>query len=307
MSNLYKIGRSYVDPNTNNNVSNVASLSSLLSKPFNPALFNPVDTNVDIENSPAPRIYNLNIARISPEYLNMLESSKLHKKMSINASKKNVATQKVDLRSKFPQPFDQGQLGSCTANALCGLMAYDIKGFIGSRLFLYYNERRIENDVSNDNGAFLSDGVKSLQIYGICPETDWVYNVAQFATVPPRKAYSDALKHRALQVRNINNDTTSMKNALNSGYPFVVGISVYASFESDSVASNGMVPMPSADEQCLGGHAVVCVGYDDSKQLWIMRNSWGSKWGDKGYFYLPYPYLLDSNLSSDLWCVTKMS
>jgi len=99
-----------------------------------------------------------------------------------------------------------------------------------------------------------------------------------------------------------------MKTSLNSGAPFVVGIAVYASFESANVAATGYVPMPDVNnEQFLGGHAIVCVGYNDAKQVWIMRNSWGNSWGANGYFYLPYAYLLDSNLSSDLWNITKMS
>jgi C1A family cysteine protease len=212
----------------------------------------------------------------------------------------------IDLRSKFPPVFDQGQLGSCTANALCGLIAYDDPLLIGSRLFLYYNERKLENDIPDDAGALLSDGIQCLLNYGICSESEWPYDINQFATKPPNSCYTDALNHKALNVTNINNTELSMKNALFSGYPFVVGIAVYASFETQTVANTGLVPMPTINDQLLGGHAVVCVGYNDNKKHWIMRNSWGSSWGDNGYFYLPYNYLLDSKLSSDLWCINKM-
>jgi C1A family cysteine protease len=97
-----------------------------------------------------------------------------------------------------------------------------------------------------------------------------------------------------------------MKTCLASGFPIVVGIAVYSSFESGTVAKTGVVPMPKSNEECLGGHAVVCVGYDDKAQTWIMRNSWGLGWGNKGYFTLPYLYLLDSSLCSDLWCITSL-
>ena len=92
-----------------------------------------------------------------------------------------------------------------------------------------------------------------------------------------------------------------MKGCLASGYPFVFGFTVYESFESDQVAQTGHVPMPQAGEQVVGGHAVLAVGYDDSNQWFIVRNSWGPNWGMQGYFTMPYLYLLDPNLSGDFW------
>jgi C1A family cysteine protease len=214
----------------------------------------------------------------------------------------------VDLRSKMPPVYDQGSLGSCTANALCGLIGYEYPNIQGSRLFLYYNERVIEKDVSVDAGAYLFDGVLALQKYGICSETSWPYIIPKFAIKPPDQCYTQALAHKATQVQNIQNTLPQMKAALNAGYPFVVGILVYQSFESQQVAKTGMVPMPNLQrDQVLGGHAVLCVGYNDTKQLWIMRNSWGTLWGDKGYFYLPYAYLTNSSYSSDLWNIQIIS
>ena len=98
-----------------------------------------------------------------------------------------------------------------------------------------------------------------------------------------------------------------MKTSLVNGFPFVVGISIYSSFESYNVYATGIIPMPSKYDKLLGGHTVLCCGYDDSKQVWIMRNSWGVNWGDNGYFYLPYLYLLDSSLSTDLWNIIKFN
>jgi len=170
---------------------------------------------------------------------------------------------------------------------------------------LYYNERKIEYNIPDDAGALLSDGIKCLLNYGVCPESEWPYNILKFANKPTQKCYNDALKHKALVVENINNDMYSMKNALNNGYPFVVAILLYESFEFDSVTKTGFNGNV-ATEKLLGGHAVVCVGYNNIKQCWIMRNSWGKSWGDNGYFYLPYAYLLDSNLSSDLWTINKI-
>jgi len=200
----------------------------------------------------------------------------------------------------MPPVYDQGNLGSCTANALVSIFQFDKPTFYGSRLFLYYNERKIENDISNDSGACMIDGIMSLQVTGLCSEKSWPYKENKFAVTPPASAYREALTHKALQVKNIKQDITSMKTYLSLGLPFVVGIAVFEEFESDQVATTGYVPMPSKNSQCLGGHAVVCCGYT-SNNYWIMRNSWGTGWGVKGYFYLPSRYLLDTSLSSDLW------
>ena len=214
---------------------------------------------------------------------------------------------KIDLRSKFPPVIDQGDLGSCTACAISGLVGYDIPGFIGSPLFMYYNECVLEGHVGDDSGATVPDTIATLAKYGICPESDWPYNINNFAVKPPTKAYTNGTKHKAIKYANILNTLNGMKQSLVSGCPFILGITVYSSFETMAVERTGMVPMPSKRDSILGGHAVVCVGYDDSKQRFIMRNSWGPLWGDKGYFYLPYAYLLNIDLASDLWCVSKMT
>lgn len=231
------------------------------------------------------------------------------KKLKLSKPRVSNLPDKVDLREQFQSPYDQGELGSCTANAICGIVGYLDKNhdFFGSRLFVYYNERQMEGTIADDSGADLADGIKSLAVYGICSEKLWPYDISKFTVKPTDECYKEALENQALEVRQISNDIYSMKNALYQGNPFVVGIMIYDSFETDYVAETGMVPMPDVyKEQCLGGHAVVCCGYDLKNNIWIMRNSWGSDWGDKGYFYLPFAYLTDSSLSSDLWTVIKM-
>ena len=217
----------------------------------------------------------------------------------------------VDLRPHCPPVYDQGQLGSCTGNAIAGAIEFDrmkqkLSDFIPSRLFIYYNERALEGTVSQDAGANIRDGMKTIAKQGACAETDWPYAISKFASKPPMKAYVDALKDLVSSYHAITQNLTTMKSALVSGLPFVLGISVYDSFESDVVAKTGVVPMPGKDEQLLGGHAVLCVGYDDSKQRFIVRNSWGSSWGQAGYFTIPYAYLTNSNLASDFWVVNAI-
>lgn len=213
----------------------------------------------------------------------------------------------VDLRGKFPPCYDQGQLGSCSANAFVGAYEYLEPGFMGSRLFLYYNERKLENDIPDDAGAQLSDGVKSLEKNGLCPETEWPYDITKFADQPPETCYTDAEIHRAVEVHNVPNDLTTMKKFLAGGYPIVIGILLFPEFEGVQVANTGVVPMPDGTSQPIGGHAVVLCGFRDDKQWWIVRNSWGNNWGDKGYFYLPYDYLLDPSLCSDMWVISKVT
>jgi len=213
----------------------------------------------------------------------------------------------VDLRPKMPEVYNQGQLGSCSANALCAAIEYDLPGFMGSRLFLYYNERLIENTTSSDCGATLTDGIASLKKYGICNEALYPYNIEKFSQAPIPRCYQEAKHHRVVNANNVKQDINIIKNWLNIGYPIVVAIEVFDEFESQQVAKTGVVPMPTATSNCQGGHAILVVGYDDSKHWWICRNSWGKDWGDNGYFYLPYHYLLDSSMSSDMWVIRSLT
>lgn len=221
---------------------------------------------------------------------------------------------KVDLRKGCPPVFDQGQLGSCTANAIGGAFQFDqrkeaLKSFVPSRLFIYYNERDMEGTTGQDSGAYIRDGIKSVNKLGVCPETMWPYDPSPFPpnpklTVKPSPAcYAEAKKHTADQYSRVPRTLNQMKGCLASGYPFVFGFTVYESFESSQVAKTGVVPMPKPGEEVLGGHAVMAVGYDDSSQRFIVRNSWGTGWGIKGYFTMPYAYLLDGNLSDDFWTI----
>ncbi len=214
----------------------------------------------------------------------------------------------VDLTSKCPPVYDQGQLGSCTGNSIAGAIEFEqmkqgMKSFVPSRLFIYYNERVLEHTVNSDSGAQIRDGMKVVAKQGAPPETDWPYDIAKFADKPPAHAFSDAGKNKVMSYQRMNRALSQFKGCLASGYPFVFGFTVYDSFESTTVAQTGHAPMPQANEQVAGGHAVLAVGYDDQNQWFIVRNSWGDSWGMKGYFTLPYQYLLETNLSDDFWTI----
>jgi C1A family cysteine protease len=227
------------------------------------------------------------------------------------AAPPEVVTQlppKVDLRGECPGVYDQGQLGSCTANAIASALEFDQmkqkeQPFTPSRLFIYYNERVMEGTVGSDSGAQIRDGVKTVNQEGAPAETDWPYDIAKFTDKPPQNAYDDAKQHEAILYQRLTQTLPQLKGCLAAGYPFVFGFVVYESFESQEVASTGQGQMPAAGEKQLGGHAVLAVGYDEDQQRFTIRNSWGSGWGMAGYFTLPYPYLLQGTLSSDFWTI----
>lgn len=216
---------------------------------------------------------------------------------------------KVDLRKQCPAVYDQGQLGSCTANAIGAAFEFDMMKqalanvFMPSRLFIYYNERVIENTVKIDAGAQIRDGIKSVSKQGVCPETLWPYVVEKFAQKPPTVSFSTALNYQALSYQRVTRTLNQMQGCLADGYPFVFGFTVYDSFESEQMAKTGKLSMPKQSEKVIGGHAVLAVGFDNSVKRFIVRNSWGNGWGQKGYFTIPYDYLLNGNLSDDFWTI----
>ena len=214
----------------------------------------------------------------------------------------------VDLRSRCSPVEDQGSLGSCTAHALVANMEFlEESGGEAfsplSRLFVYFNERQIEGDISEDHGARLRDGIKSLKQWGVCPERQWPYRPDLVFEKPPSEAYARAAARKVSKYERLKT-LEEMKDCLASGSPFVFGFVVYPSFESIEVTRTGLASMPKPGEQPLGGHAVMAVGYDDATHRITAKNSWGSSWGDSGFFSLPYEYLTQG-LAGDFWSIKK--
>ena len=215
----------------------------------------------------------------------------------------------ADLRPFCSPVENQGALGSCTANALVGALEFlEAKDKIPlkdlSRLFIYYNERVIEHTVKVDSGAMLRDGIKTLAKQGVCSEKKWPYVISRFTKKPAATCYKEALNHQITSYQRILS-LNEMRSCIAEGFPFVFGFTVYEAFESDDVSRTGIVQMPLPGERVLGGHAVLAVGYDDSQKRFLVRNSWGTSWGQKGYFTMPYAYLDDRNLSDDFWTVRR--
>lgn len=217
----------------------------------------------------------------------------------------------IDLRPHCPPIYDQGPLGACTANAIAAAIEYNqIKAGLPevtpSRLFIYYNERRMEGTITTDSGAMIRDGIKSVAKLGACAETEWPYDVSQFALAPPQACYTNAAQHLVTSYQRVPQVLGQMQSCLALGEIFVFGFEVYESFESEMVAQTGNAPMPSPGEQRRGGHAVVAVGYNNDTRQFLCRNSWSASWGMAGYFTLSFDYLLSSDLAHDFWMIRSV-
>lgn len=215
---------------------------------------------------------------------------------------------KVDLRPLCPPIEQQGSLGSCTANAGIAILEYlelknDEPFYDKSRLFLYYNTRILEGTVNEDSGASIRNTIKAMAKWGTCPEETWPYEISKFRKKPPWSCYEEGQANRVVEYQRLYT-IDDMLGCLADGFPFEFGFSVYTSFESDEVTKTGIVPMPKKDEELLGGHAVVGVGYDRKEKVFIVRNSWG-EWGMSGYCLMPFEYLENRDLSDDFWKVMK--
>jgi len=244
------------------------------------------------------RIYNLERSNVEPECVAKFKHTFMH------------LPTKVDLRNNLPPVYNQGALGSCTAQALSAAYEYlSNKPPNPSKLFIYYNARLLDGEkwTLEDAGATLVSCVKGMQQFGVCPEKKWPYDISKFTIRPPQECYTKAKQNVVTEFNSIPQNLQDMKACLASGFPFVIGIYIYPSFESPIVGKTGNVPVPGKDEQKLGGHAMLVCGYNDDRRVFICRNSWSDAWGDKGYCYIPYDYLTNPNISWDAFCIKKTS
>jgi len=226
----------------------------------------------------------------------------------------------VDLR-KYCSPIeDQGQLGSCTANAGVGMVEYFERRAFGkhvdaSRLFLYKVTRQLLG-FTGDDGAYLRDTMKALVLFGVPPEKYWPYDIARFNDDPSSFCFSYAQSYQAIKYYRLDPPNTStatvlknVKTSLAGNLPAMFGFSVYSSMPPGG-DGKGEIPYPGSGDTLEGGHAVLAVGYDDQKKIGsakgalLIRNSWGTGWGDHGYGWLPYAYI-ENGLADDFWSLVK--
>jgi len=209
----------------------------------------------------------------------------------------------VDLTSKMPPVYDQGSLGSCSANASCAAYKYAYPLVDPSRLYLYYKDRLRRGSVYCDSGASITDNMQVLLNNGICEESLWPYIINNFTVTPSSECDTNAQTHKILKPVNISQDLVTIKTYLSNGYPVVFGIACYQSI-FNVTAENPIYNPNVQTESLVGGHALLCIGYDDITGLFKIRNSWSSNWAQNGNFYISYSYLLDPTKSYDFWCIT---
>lgn len=203
----------------------------------------------------------------------------------------------VDLRSKCPPVYQQGSLGSCTAQAgvAARIMLSDLKVSL-SRLHQYYNERVLEGTVNTDAGATMRDIGKALNTYGVCEENYFPYNVQNFANAPSSNAVTNAVNYKINAYYSITTLKEIRQTLQTQQKPVLALIELYDNF-SDT-PSSGIVAMPSG--ALVGYHAVLIVGYSDEGKYLIVRNSWGAGFGKDGYCFVPYDFV-DKGYMSDFW------
>lgn len=217
----------------------------------------------------------------------------------------------VDLRPYCSSIENQGSLGSCTGQSIAGaielLNKRNRKPTDVSRLFIYYYERLLLGTVNYDSGAYIRDGIKVTNKYGASLESYWPYDIRKFRQEPILEAKNDALNRKVTRYERVS-DFNGCIDALSNGYPVVAGFYVYDSFMSNTVAKTGIMPYPNTSrETLLGGHAVLIVGYNKTKNVFIVRNSWGTSWGDNGYFYMPFKVIQNTAMSSDFWIIKEVN
>lgn len=233
----------------------------------------------------------------------------------------------VDLRKWCSPIEDQRNLGSCTAHAGAGIIEYYERKAYGrhieaSRLFLYKVTRNLMK-MKGDTGSFLRTTMGAMVLFGVPPEEYWPYtdDEAAFDREPPAFCYAFAQNFQA--IKYFRHDPAGIKpeevlkkikTYLSQGHPAMFGFTVYNSIEQ--AEKTGRIPFPSPKEKIEGGHAIMTVGYDDKMKIknnfgktetsgaLLIRNSWGKVWGEQGYGWLPYEYVL-KGLADDFWSVTK--
>ena len=218
------------------------------------------------------------------------------------------APKKADLRPTCSRVEDQGEIGSCTANAATSAVEFLYRKAGAtqpelSRLFLYFATRVwvAKDSPQEDNGATIRDTMRALAKYGTSIESLWPYDLGAFAKAPNAAAKGDAVTHQILHYYRVPN-LSSLKLCLSQGYPVSGGFVIPESAMGDETYGTGVVKYPEPTEEFVGGHAVLFVGYDDTKKLITFQNSWGTGWGDKGFGYLPYDFITNW-LANDLWTI----
>ncbi len=212
----------------------------------------------------------------------------------------------VDLRPLCPPVYDQGALESCTANAIGAAIEYNQmhtgkQSFVPSRLFIYYNERVLEGEIKQDGGAMIRNGIKTVARLGAPPEDVWPYEESSVFKQPHADAYAAAKLDLVTVYSRVGQTLPLLQACLAEGFPIVFRYTCFPSM--DHTWDDGVIPMPGPNEPEDGGHCMLIVGYDNADRTFLLRNSWGTKWGQQGYGTMPYDYILSPQWTTDLWTI----
>ena len=219
------------------------------------------------------------------------------------------------LRSKQPDIWNQGNLGSCVGHGVARVFQMQRRAqqltpdWAPSRLAIYYWARVFDGTEDIDAGAQIRNGIKAIARFGAPPEEEWPYAPDKFSVSPDDDCMAKASLNQALRYYRVQQTATWIKTCLMQGFGVVYGFNVYPQFESDAAAATGIIEMPRRLATPIGGHCQVIVGWDDTKQAngvtgyWESANSWGSSWGDEGFNWTPQAYFTNTRLSSDFWTV----
>lgn len=228
---------------------------------------------------------------------------------------KNVESipQKVDLR-KFLSSIEYQVGNSCVANAMAGAYEYLAKRELGeagdiSRLYIYYNARYLDGSHEEDTGSYMRKAIDGLIEYGACNENLWPNDYERINEEPPQDAYDQGSNFKIVSTEYIETELNIWRETLAEGYPIAFALNTFKNFD-DANKNKGRVPMPKDNEETRtthGWHAMLCVGYSDIDRVFIVRNSWGETWGDKGYCYIPYDYMMHENYNAhDSWIIKSI-
>ena len=240
-----------------------------------------------------------------------LAGAKDYKKYSLKLL--SVCKSKSISLEVFGDTYDQmlrqaNIINSWGKNIYVKIPVVNSKGFFSGRVINTLSKKGIKLNITAVYTAKqVSKIIKSINKLGICDETMWPYDISKFTEKPSENCYKFAKSHHSLLYRRVYQSISTIINALNEGYPVVFGFAVYESFEGEEVAKTGIMPMPKENEKLLGGHAVAVVGYCNKQKHFIIRNSWGEEWGDKGYFYMPYKFITNPQYANDFWTVERIT
>jgi len=219
---------------------------------------------------------------------------------------------KADMRQHMPPIYNQGTLGCCVAHAVVAMCQYNQifqkKSWLwtSSRLFQYFNTRRLMGTTAYDSGSGVRDGIKAAADFGIVDEVKWPYDIPKFTEPPPGPVYTEASRHLVKRYERVPSLLPQMKNIIARHHPIAAGLMLYTTAYAQDVLRTGDIPMPPLKDTPWGGHCVVLCGYDDASARFIFRNSWGTGWGASGYGTLPYEYAINQGLCGDLWTIRSV-